>query len=96
METDMNDLLSLIGSSIENLRQCIELFDKSQPNGGAEKISSVLTEINVYLKEIDTDPILKLASIDRKQVEERLQSIETDLTSILSELGDQKHEYSST
>ena len=92
----MNDLLNLIGSSIENLRQCIEFFDNAQPHGGAEKISSVLTEIDDYLKEIDSDPLLKLASIDRGQIEQRLQSIETDLASILSELGDQEHEYSST
>lgn len=83
----MNDLLNLIGSSIENLRQCIEFFDNSQPDGGAEKISSVLTEIDDYLKEIDSDPIIKLAAIDRGQIEKRLHSIETDLASIILELN---------
>ncbi|HHR84800.1 hypothetical protein J7K60_06010 [Candidatus Bipolaricaulota bacterium] len=92
----MNDLLTLIGSSIENLRQCIDLFDNAQPDGGAERISSVLAEIDGYLKEIDTDPLLELASIDRGQIADRLQSIEVDLASILSELADQEHEYSAT
>ena len=89
----MNDLLNLIGSSIEKLRQCIELFDKAQPAGGVEKLSSVLAEIDGYLKEIDTDPILRLASVDQGEIEGRLHSIETDLSSIISDLSDQEREY---
>ncbi len=89
----MNDLLNLIGSSIENLRQCIELFDEAQPAGGVEKISSVLAEIDGYLREIDTDPILRLASVDQGEIEGRLHSIETDLSSIISELKDQDSQY---
>lgn len=92
----MNDLLNLIGSSIENLRQCIEFFDAEQPAGGVEKLSSVLTEIDGYLKEIDDDPILKLAAIDRGEIEGRLHSIETDLGSIISELGAQQHGYTNS
>jgi len=90
MDTDMNDLLNLIGNSIDNLSQCIALFDAAQPAGGVEKLSSVLTEIDAYLQEIDTDPILKLASVDQGEIEKRLQNIETDVAAIISDLGDKQ------
>ncbi len=89
----MNDLLSLIGNSIENLSQCIALFDQAQPADGVEKLSSVVTEIEAYLQEIDADPILRLASVNRGKIEVRLQSIETDVTTIISDLGDKEHEH---
>ena len=92
MDADTNDLLSLIGNSIENLSQCIALFDQVQPADGVEKLSSVVTEIETYLQEIDVDPILRLASVDRGEIEVRLQSIETDVTTIISDLGDKEHE----
>ena len=91
MDADMNDLLSLIGDSIENLSQCIALFDQAQPADGVEKLSSVITKIEAYLQEIDADPILRLASVDRREIEVRLQSIETDVTAIISDLGDNIH-----
>ena len=92
MDTDMNDLLNLIGNSIDNLSQCIALFGAAQQAGGVEKLSSVLAEIDVYLREIDADPILRLASVDQGEIEERLQSIESDLASIISELENEEHE----
>ncbi len=95
MDANMNDLLNLMGNSIENLSQCIALFDVAQPAGGVEKLSSVLTEIDGYLQEIDADPIIELASVDRGEIEGRLQSIETDLASIISDLGNQEHEHAS-
>ena len=93
MDADTNDLLSLIGNSIENLSQCIALFDQAQPADGVKKLSSVVTQIEAYLQEIDADPILRLASVDRGEIEVRLQSIETDVTTIISDLGDQEHEH---
>jgi len=93
MEPDTNDLLSLIGNSIENLSQCIALFDQAQPAGGVERLSSVVTQIETYLQDIDADPILRLASVDRREIEVRLQSIETDVTAIISDLGDKEHEH---
>ena len=92
MDADMNDLLSLIGNSIENLSQCIALFDQAQPAGGVERLSSVVTQIETYLQDIDADPILRLASVNRGEIEVRLQSIETDVTTIISDLGDKEHE----
>jgi len=86
----MNDLLNLIGNSIENLSQCIGLFEAAQPAGGVEKLSSVLTEIDDYLQEIDTDPIIRLGSVDQREIESRLHSIESDLASIISDLRDQE------
>jgi len=91
MDANTNDLLSLIGNSIENLSQCIALFDQVQPADGVEKLSSVVREIEAYLQEIDADPILRLASVDRGEIEVRLQSIETDVTAIISDLGDNIH-----
>ena len=93
MDANMNDLLNLMGNSIENLSQCIALFDVAQPAGGVEKLSSVLTEIDGYLQEIDADPIIRLASVDQAEIESRLQSIETDLASIISDLGNQEREH---
>lgn len=93
MDADTNDLLSLIGNSIENLSQCIALFDQAQPSDGVKKLSSVVTQIEAYLQEIDADPILRLASVDRGEIEVRLQSIETDVTTIISDLGDKEHEH---
>lgn len=84
----MNDLLNLIGDSIQNLSQCIELFDAAQKDGGVQKLASVIAEIDEYMREIDSDPIIRLASIDRTEITGRLKSIETDLASIISALGD--------
>ena len=39
MDDDMNDLLNLIGDSIQNLSQCIELFNAAQKDGGVQKLA---------------------------------------------------------
>jgi len=88
MDDDMNDLLNLIGDSIQNLSQCIELFEAAHRDGGVEKLAAVIAEIDEYMREIDSDPIIRLASIDSAEITGRLKSIETDLASIISELGD--------
>ena len=87
----MSDLLNLIGNSIQNLSRCIELFEEAKKEGVVQKLSSVVAEIEGYMNDIDTDPIIRLASIDRTEVAGRLKSIETDLASIISELGDDRH-----
>jgi len=86
----MNDLLNLIGSSIKNLSESIELFDAAHRVSGVERLNAVLAQIESYLQEIDTDPIIRLASIDRGEIEGRLHSIETDIASLISELGDKE------
>ena len=63
---------------------------------GGYRSSLVIAEIDEYMREIDSDPIIRLASIDSTEITARLKSIETDLASIISELGDQEHEYSAT
>ncbi len=88
MDNDTRDLLRLIGSSIQNLSQCIELFEGEQQAGGVQKLAAVLADIEGYLKGIDTDPIIRLASVDRKEIVTRLKAIETDLNTVVSELGD--------
>ncbi len=87
IDNDKNDLLRLIGSSIQNLSCCIELFEDAQQKGGVQRLTAVLADIDGYLKAIDTDPIIRLASVDRQEIIARLKDIETELDTIVSELG---------
>ena len=82
----MFDLLSLIGKAIENLQQSIELFEASQPVAGLDHLSSVILEIDNYLERIDEDPLLKIATVDRIGLGERLVSVKGELTSVIESL----------
>jgi len=86
MDNDSSGLLKLIGNSIENLTECIELFNSADRDGGVQRLMSVLKQIETYLEEIDSDPIIKLASVSTGEVVGRLQAIETDLSAIVSDL----------
>jgi hypothetical protein len=88
MDNDNVDLLTLIGSSIRNLSECIELFDAAKQASGMRKLTSVLADIEAYLEGIDTDPIIRVSSVDHAEVVSLLRGIETDLSTIVSELGD--------
>ena len=52
------DLLTLIGSSIEELQRSIEFFDKAEPKDGVARLSIVMRGIGHYLARIKDDPIL--------------------------------------
>ncbi len=82
--TGSPDLLSLIGSAIEKLRRSIDLFDAAQAQGGVEELSAVCREIDDYLARIDDDPLLKLAPLDRGELEERLHEIEGALSEVIT------------
>jgi len=78
------DLLSLIGSAIEKLRRSIDLFDAAQAQCGVEELASVCQEIDDYLAQIGDDPLLKLAPLDRGELEERLHEIEDVLAEVIA------------
>jgi hypothetical protein len=77
------DLLTLIGSSIEELQRSIEFFDRAEPRDGVVHLSIVMQGIGRYLAQIEDDPILKLAPIDPVVLAERLHGIEEDLSAVI-------------
>jgi hypothetical protein len=77
------DLLTLIGSSIEELQRSIEFFNKAEPQDGVARLSGVMQGIGYYLTRIEDDPILKLAPIDPTVLAERLHGIEEDLSAVI-------------
>ena len=83
---DMLDLLNLIGRAIENLQRSIELFEDSQREAGLEELSSVISEIDHYLEQIDQDPFLKIAAVDRSGLSERLVGVKGELASVIESL----------
>ena len=80
------DLLTLIGSAIERLRQCIARFETSETADGVEHLSAVIGEIDVYLATSDEDPLLRLAALPPGNVREGLLDVRTDLTSVIDEV----------
>ena len=79
----MLDLLNLIGKAIENLQRSIELFKVSERDGGLDQIASVIQQIDCYLERIDEDPLLKIMTIDRAGLGERLLGVKGELASII-------------
>jgi hypothetical protein len=80
------DLLTLIGSAIEQLRRCIAMFETSESAGGVEHLTAVIDEIDVYLASSDEDPLLRLAALSPGRVREGLLDVRTDLTSVIDEV----------
>ena len=79
----MSDLLTLIGSAIEKLRKSVELFEASQQDDGLHELSSVIVEIDDYVRRIDDDPLLKLSPVDRSQLGERLAAVKGELQVVI-------------
>jgi len=77
------DLLTLIGSSIEELQHSIEFFDRAEPQDGVVHLAIVMQGIGRYLARIEDDPLLKLAPIDPVVLAERLHGIEEDLSAVI-------------
>ena len=82
-ERDMFDLLNLIGRAIESLQRSIELFEDSEREAGLNQLSSVISEIDHYLERIDEDPLLKIATVDRAGLSERLVGVKQELASVI-------------
>ncbi len=82
-EESMFDLLNLIGKAIESLQQSIELFEASRREAGLKQLSFVILEIDRYLEQIDEDPLLKIATVDRAGLSERLVGVKGELASVI-------------
>ena len=80
------DLLTLIGTAIEQLRQSIELFEEASQVEGVNRLSAVIREIDCYMDYAHDDPLLKLASIDASSLAEDLTHIKTDLVAVIDKV----------
>ena len=76
-------LLNLIGKAIENLQRSIELFEVSERDAGLDQIASVIQRIDYYLELIDEAPLLKITTIDRAGLGERLFGVKGELALVI-------------
>jgi uncharacterized protein YqeY len=82
---ETNDLLSLIGMAIEQLRQSVELFENSSRAEGANRLSSVIHAIDTYMERAHEDPLLRLARIDESNLAADLGLIKQDLAAVIAQ-----------
>ena len=85
---ETNDLLALIGTAIEQLRQSIEWFETSSQAEGATCLSFVIREIDAYMDRAHDDPLLQLAHIDVSSLATDLKHIKTDLVAVIAQVDD--------
>ncbi|HCP32228.1 TPA: hypothetical protein DIT45_03155 [Candidatus Acetothermia bacterium] len=76
-------MVNLIGKVIEELRSSIELFEAFRHEEGLMQLSSVVLEIDHYLKQSDDDLLLKLVPIDRASLGKRLKAVKGELVSVI-------------
>ena len=81
-----NDLLTLIGTAIEQLMQSIELFETSSQTEGIRCLSVVIDEIDTYVDRAHDDPLLRIAHIDVSNLASDLQHIKTDLVAVIDQV----------
>lgn len=84
---EANDLLSLIGAAIEQLRQGIELFETSSHAEAATRLSAVISEIDAYMDRAHDDPLLQLACIDISSLAADLEHIKSDLAAVIEQVN---------
>ncbi len=85
---ETNDLLALIGTAIEQLRQSIELFETSAQAEGSTCLSAVIREIDAYIDRAHDDPLLRLARIDASSLASDLKHIKSDLVAVIEQVDD--------
>jgi hypothetical protein len=83
--TRSDDLLTLIGRAIAHLRSSIDLFETEDRCAGLKKLATVISEIDAYLHHVDSDPLLRLASLPATRIEEGLLAVSADLSSVLQQ-----------
>ncbi len=83
---ETNDLLTLIGTAIEQLRQSIELFETSSQAEGATCLSFVIREIDAYMDRAHDDPLLQLARIDVSSLAVDLKHVKSDLAVVIAKV----------
>jgi hypothetical protein len=84
---ETGDLLSLIGRLIDELRLSIGLFEASQREGGLEHLAAVVEAIDDYLDRLESDPLLRLATIAPAEVRDGLDHIRSDLDKVIQGLS---------
>ncbi len=82
----MSDLLTLIGDAVEKLQKSVTLFTDSERSAGLKELQDVVTHIDRYIQEIDDDPLLSLASLDRQQIIKELEGVKRELAVVIDEL----------
>ena len=85
---EANDLLTLLGTAIDQLRQSIELFETSSQADGAACLSAVIREIDAYMDQAHDDPLLQLARIDASSLASDLKHIKSDLSAVIAQVDD--------
>lgn len=83
---ETNNLLTLIGVAIEQLRQSIELFETLSQAEGAICLSTVIREIDAYMDQAHDDPLLQLALIDASSLATDLTHIKADLVAVIEQV----------
>ncbi|TFH11411.1 MAG: hypothetical protein E4H08_01365 [Candidatus Atribacteria bacterium] len=83
---ETNDLLTLIGVAIEQLRQSIELFEASSRTEGVVCLSAVIHEIDAYMDRAEDDPLLQLAHMDASNLASDLTHIKNDLVAVIDQV----------
>ena len=83
-----DDLLTLIGTAIEQLRQSIELFESSSQDRGILCLASVIREIDEYMNRAHDDPLLRLARIETSRLATDLDHIKSDLVAVIEHVDD--------
>lgn len=80
---ESDDLLTLIATAIEQLRQSIELFETASRTDGISRLSTVVSAIDSYIAGSDSDPLLHLAHIDASSLATDLARIKTELVAVI-------------
>ena len=84
--SDTVDLLSLIGNAIEQLGQCIELFERADSRVGLQRLSNVIHDIDTYLVHIEEDPLVRIAGVDSVRLADGLHHVQQDLSAVIRQL----------
>lgn len=82
----MSDLLTLIGDAVEKLQRSVTLFADSDRSAGLKELQDVVARIDRYVQEIDSDPLLALASLDRELIVDELEGVKRELAVVIDEL----------
>lgn len=81
-----SDLLALIGTAIDQLRQSVDWFESSSQAEGVTCLMAVIRDIDAYISRAHDDPLLQLAHIDVSTLATDLAHIKTDLAAVITQV----------
>ena len=84
--SDTVDLLTLIGNAIGHLHRSIEHFEGADDQTGLTCLSTVVTDIDVYLTRLADDPLVPLAHVDPNRLRESLHHVQEDLSAVIDRI----------